>query len=196
MSREQFNRFADWLFCAGLVLVAVLAVLSMAHNLKPVNDSGDESPPVFLPEPQVVVQTVTVEKPVFVEVPAEPVVVIITAEELDLLERLVSAEARGETYEGQVAVANVVLNRVYSDKWPDSITDVILEKGQFEPVSNGAITNQATDSAKCAVLDALKGRQVVPYTVDCFAHKSIDFSSWAERDQQIGNHVFWVSFDL
>ena len=54
--------------------------------------------------------------------------VSISNEEKDLLERLVEAEAKGESYEGKVAVATVVLNRVESSQFPDSITKVITPK--------------------------------------------------------------------
>lgn len=125
----------------------------------------------------------------------EPEYIIpITEDEIDLLSRLVSAEARGESYEGMVAVANVVLNRLRSPKWkPDTIEAVIFEPRQFQPVSNGAIYNKPTEEAVNATLDALRGTIIVPEEVDCFANKKIDFSSWANYYITIGNHKFWVS---
>jgi N-acetylmuramoyl-L-alanine amidase len=66
-----------------------------------------------------------------------------SAAELDLLARLVRAEAQGEPYQGKVAVAEVVINRTHSPLFPDSITAVINQKGQFSPVSNGAINKPA-----------------------------------------------------
>lgn len=62
----------------------------------------------------------------------------ISDEEIDLLARIVSAEAKGEPYQGQVAVAAVVLNRV-ENNFGSSIYDVIYAKGQFQPVRNGEI---------------------------------------------------------
>ena len=58
-----------------------------------------------------------------------------------LLSRLVYAEARGETYKGQVAVAAVVLNRVASASFPNTISGVIFQSGAFSCVSNGSINN-------------------------------------------------------
>ncbi len=81
----------------------------------------------------------------------------LTAGEIDLLARLVHSESRGEIYEGKVAVAAVVLNRVMSGKFPSSTADVIYEPGQFEPVMDGTIYSPADDSARRAVLDALHG---------------------------------------
>lgn len=59
------------------------------------------------------------------------------AEDAYLLEKIAMAEAEGEDTEGKALVMLVVLNRVWSDDFPDSIQDVIYEEGQFTPVSNG-----------------------------------------------------------
>ena len=60
-----------------------------------------------------------------------------SAEDAYLLEKIAMAEAEGEDTEGKALVMLVVLNRVWSDGFPDSIQDVIYEEGQFTPVSNG-----------------------------------------------------------
>lgn len=78
-------------------------------------------------------------------------------EDLYLLARLISAEARGESFEGQVAVGAVVLNRVKSPEFPDTIREVIYEKGQFTPVTNGSIDATPTSSSISAAKDALSG---------------------------------------
>ena len=74
-----------------------------------------------------------------------------------LLSKLVYAEARGETYKGQVAVAAVVLNRVSSASFPNTISGVIYQAGAFSCVSNGAINNTPDSTAIRAALDALNG---------------------------------------
>lgn len=74
-----------------------------------------------------------------------------------LLSKLVYAEARGETYKGQVAVAAVVLNRVASASFPNTISGVIYQSGAFSCVSNGAINNTPDSTAIRAALDALNG---------------------------------------
>ena len=74
-----------------------------------------------------------------------------------LLSKLVYAEARGETYKGQVAVAAVVLNRVSSASFPNTISGVIYQAGAFSCVSNGAINNTPDNTAIRAALDALNG---------------------------------------
>ena len=74
-----------------------------------------------------------------------------------LLSKLVYAEARGESYKGQVAVAAVVLNRVESSSFPNTISGVIYQSGAFSCVSNGSINNTPDSTAIRAALDALNG---------------------------------------
>ena len=74
-----------------------------------------------------------------------------------LLSKLVYAEARGETYKGQVAVAAVVLNRVASASFPNTISGVIYQSGAFSCVSNGSINNTPDATAIRAARDALNG---------------------------------------
>ena len=74
-----------------------------------------------------------------------------------LLAKLVYAEARGETYKGQVAVAAVVLNRVSSASFPNTISGVIYQSGAFSCVSNGSINNTPDATAIRAARDALNG---------------------------------------
>ena len=74
-----------------------------------------------------------------------------------LLSKLVYAEARGESYKGQVAVAAVVLNRVASASFPNTISGVIYQSGAFSYVSNGSINNVPDATAIRAARDALNG---------------------------------------
>lgn len=74
-----------------------------------------------------------------------------------LLSKLVHAEARGESYKGQVAVAAVVLNRVGSSEFPSTISGVIYQSGAFSCVSNGSINNTPDSSCIRAAREALNG---------------------------------------
>lgn len=74
-----------------------------------------------------------------------------------LLAMLISGEARGETYEGQVAVGAVVLNRVKHSSFPNSIAGVIYQNGAFTAVDDGQINMSPTDSCVKAARDALNG---------------------------------------
>ena len=61
-----------------------------------------------------------------------------TAEELDILYRIVWAEARGEDEKGMILVVNVIMNRVNSPQFPSTIRDVVFQPNQFTPTTNGA----------------------------------------------------------
>lgn len=78
-------------------------------------------------------------------------------QDLDLLARLVTAEAGGEPMEAQIGVAAVVVNRVKSSTFPNSIQDVIYAPNQFSPVRNGWINKPATANAINAAQAALNG---------------------------------------
>ncbi len=74
-----------------------------------------------------------------------------------LLARLISAEARGESYIGQVAVGAVVLNRVEHPSFPDTVSGVIYQKGAFSCLNDGQFYEPVSDSAYSAARDALNG---------------------------------------
>lgn len=76
---------------------------------------------------------------------------------LNLLARLVHGEARGEPYIGKVAVAAVVLNRVKSSSFPNTVAGVIYQKGAFDAVSDGQINMSPDSTSKKAAQDALNG---------------------------------------
>ena len=77
--------------------------------------------------------------------------------DLNLLARAVYAEARGEVYEGQVAIAAVILNRVRHSSFPNSVAGVIYQPGAFTAVSDGQINLTPNATAKKAAQDALNG---------------------------------------
>ncbi len=77
--------------------------------------------------------------------------------DLNLLSRLVYGEARGEPYSGQVAVASVVLNRVKSSSFPNTVSGVIYQRGAFDVVTDGQINLTPNDTARKAAQDALNG---------------------------------------
>ena len=77
--------------------------------------------------------------------------------DLNLLARLVYGEARGEPYSGQVAVAAVVLNRVKSSSFPNTVAGVIYQSGAFDVVSDGQINMTPNSTAIKAAQDAING---------------------------------------
>lgn len=107
-----------------------------------------------------------------------------------LLAALIHCEARGESYEGQVAVGAVVMNRVRSSAYPDTIHGVIYASGQFTPAMSGAV-NRVLESGKInqscidAAKDALSGVSPVG---DCTRFRR---NNGTRQGIVIGNHVFF-----
>jgi len=122
-----------------------------------------------------------------------------TAAELDLLARLVTAEALGEPYDGLVAVAAVVLHRVADPRYPNTIKDVIYQVVdtyyyQFSPVMDGRINMPAAPLAVQAVQDAIAGRDPSRGALG-FYNPAKTTNAWVRSNPQtavIGNHVFFV----
>ncbi|MGX6445071.1 cell wall hydrolase [Neobacillus sp. K501] len=113
--------------------------------------------------------------------------------ERDLLARLVRAEAQTETFEGKVAVACVVLNRVEHPQFPDSVKDVIYQDGQFQPVQNGAINKPADEESIRAVNAALTDQRELAPGALFFYNPAIATSRWLDSRETtvvIDSHVF------
>lgn len=118
--------------------------------------------------------------------------------ERDLFYRLVTAEAEAESFEGQLAVATVIMNRVKSPEYSNTITGVIMDKAwgyQFTPVQDGRINNPASASAKKAVDMVLNGHRSFGPDVFWFVNPRKANSPWIEQNKTlvktIGNHNFY-----
>ena len=79
------------------------------------------------------------------------------ASEVELLARLIHGEARGEPYVGMVAVGAVVLNRVKSSRFPNTMAGVIYQSGAFDAVSDGQINLTPSEQSRRAARDAMNG---------------------------------------
>ena len=115
--------------------------------------------------------------------------------ELDLLARLVTAEANGEPFKGKVAVASVIINRLGDEKFPGTITGNIFKPHQFESVSNGLIWQQPTADSYKAAKAALKGWDPTYGAKYFFNPAKVNGPSWVWTrtiKERIGNHVFGV----
>ena len=80
-----------------------------------------------------------------------------SSSQVDLLARLISAEARGEPYSGQVAVGAVVLNRIQHPSFPNTLSGVIYQSGAFTCITDGQFNQPVAESAYRAARDALNG---------------------------------------
>lgn len=109
-----------------------------------------------------------------------------------LLARIISAEARGEPYSGQVAVGAVVLNRVEHPSFPDTLSGVIYQDGAFTAIVDGQFDQPIADSAYRAARDALNGQDpsggaIYYYNPDKTSNKWIRTRPVIKR---IGAHLF------
>lgn len=120
------------------------------------------------------------------------------AEDLYWLSRIISAESRGESLTGQIAVGNVVLNRVASPEFPDSIRSVIFDRKdgvQFEPVSNGSVYDEPTALSVIAAKAVLNGSSTAGRCLYFYAPALSD-GTWIRTHRSyyttIGCHRFYL----
>ena len=117
-----------------------------------------------------------------------------TNSDLYMLAKCIYAEARGESYTGQVAVGAVILNRVASSSFPNPIAGVIYQKGAFTAVSDGQIKLEPDKTALNAASDAMNGWDPT-YGCIYYYNPAVATSSWIfgrKTVTTIGKHVFAV----
>ena len=109
-----------------------------------------------------------------------------------LLARLIYGEGRGEPYKGQVAIGAVVLNRVKSSAFPNTIAGVIYQRGAFDAVSDGQINLAPNDTAVRAARDALNGWDPTGGCLFYYNPKTATSKWMLSRPVllRIGNHCF------
>ncbi|WP_309118180.1 cell wall hydrolase [Paenibacillus sp.] len=121
--------------------------------------------------------------------PADPY----TEEDMQLLAKLVQVEAGSESYEGQLAIANIILNRVKDSRFPNTIRDVIYSGRQFPPAHNGLLDrSEPNDSALRATRDALDGKNNIEDAVYFYNPDVTGGSFWDRLEvvAEIGNHAY------
>lgn len=121
--------------------------------------------------------------------------VYLTNEDLFLMAQVVYAESRSEPYEGKVAVASVILNRLKSPQFPKTIKGVVLQKQAFSCVKGGKINIEPDTTCYSAVIEALSGNDPSNNAL-FFYNPEIATSQWMKSVQKqnvkaIGNHVFF-----
>ena len=117
-----------------------------------------------------------------------------TSSDLYLLAKCIYAESRGESYTGQVAVGAVILNRVRSASFPNTISGVIYQKGAFTAVSDGQINLEPNQTAYNAARDAMNGWDPT-YGCLYYYNPATATSSWIYSRKTvvvIGKHVFAI----
>ncbi|MFR3291387.1 MAG: cell wall hydrolase [Lachnospiraceae bacterium] len=168
-----------------VLLIILAAIISQRLSAQEARAASEPPAPVYssaaLAAQLAVAPDVAAHEPQIPEPPAEPEpeprYEEITAEERELLARVVYAEANTETLEGQIAVAQVVLNRVRSESFPDTVSEVIYQERQF---STAPILDSVTPTENnYEAVDLAFELEVVPYDV-------LYFSRGAENDRVWG----------
>lgn len=118
----------------------------------------------------------------------------VSKEEKKLLAQLVHAEAKGEPFGGKVAVAEVVLNRVEHEQFPDTIKQVIYQENAFEPVANNSINKPADKESYKAVQEALEVNDNSKELLYFYNPETATDDWIRSRDvvKTIGNHAFAI----
>ena len=115
-----------------------------------------------------------------------------SSNDLSLLSKVVYSESRGEPYTGQVAVASIVLNRVKSSSFPNTVAGVVYQRGAFDAVSDGQINLTPDSTARKAAQDAMNGWDPT-YGCIYYFNPATATSKWIwSRPQvvRIGKHIF------
>lgn len=115
-----------------------------------------------------------------------------SSNDYNLLARIISAEARGEPYLGQVAVGAVILNRVEHPSFPDTISGVIYQNGAFSCLNDGQFYEAVSQSAYSAARDALNGLDPSGGAIYYYNPKTAT-NKWIRSRPvitTIGNHIF------
>ncbi len=121
--------------------------------------------------------------------------VYLTEGDINLMAKVVFAESKGEPYTGKVAVASVILNRVTSPNFPNTIEGVITQKNAFSCVKNGVINVTPNSDSYNAVKDAINGSDPTGKAL-YFYNPQIATCSWMKDIEKhniktIGQHVFF-----
>ncbi len=117
-----------------------------------------------------------------------------TSSDVYLMAKAIYAEGRGESYTGQVAIGAVIMNRVKSPQFPNTISGVIYQKGAFTAVDDGQINLEPNDTAYRAARDAMNGWDPT-YGCLYYYNPAVATSSWIFTRQTvtvIGKHVFAI----
>ena len=137
-------------------------------------------------EEQAAAEARAAEEAAAAQAAAEAQAASVAASEQELLAALIYCEAGNQPYEGQVAVGAVVMNRVRSGSYPNTITEVIYQSGQFGPAMTGWLdsvlaSGSYSDTARQAAADAIAGSNPVG---DCLYFGNVNWGI------QIGDHYF------
>lgn len=118
----------------------------------------------------------------------------VNQKDLQLMAQLIESESGNQPFEGKLAVGTVIMNRIQSDEFPDTIRDVIFQKGQFQVVGNGKIYNEPSEDSLEAAKEIMNGKRVFNTDVLYFYNPKItSMSNWIRKlkvTKVIKDHAF------
>ena len=183
-----------WVFVTVFAFVTINNHKNMIRNLQYIEVAKVEEPIEIVEssievvsEPEIVTQ-VTSRSGINVErenhkIFYEDISIELTEEEIEIFERIVEAEVTTNNYEGKLAVANVILNRIESERFPNTMKEVVFAKRQFSPISDGRYYKvKITELTKQVIQDALSGYRMVERDVYYFCTPTAPGKGWFETD--------------
>ena len=183
---------ALFLIVKGSTFVSSGGSLSSPETSEMTSVSGEQSQPIVIPtesleDPPETTQSLQIEE---IAVPEHKPVYTYTEEELDLLARLIYSEGGIESYDTQLKIGSVVMNRVDDPHFPNTIREVIYQKNQFSVTFTKLdgvimIDRPADEEAKKAALEILTYGSVLPPKVQVFYEKSIT-TGWITSRETYG----------
>ncbi len=159
-TKSNILLFIAYTICTGML------IFSKRYDVQAESTARQEQTTVTVATENVELeQFESVERVIAYETMKQRFCIDVSDTDLDTLMRIVEAEAGGEDRKGKLLVANVVINRVKSRRFPNNVTDVVYQKAknvtQFSPVSNGFIDQvNVSEETREVVYSALKGEDV------------------------------------
>lgn len=195
-SKSNVLLFIAYTICTGML------IFSQRHDVQAESVAQRETVTVVT-EAVALEQFESVERVISYETMKQRFCIEVSEKDLDTLMRIVEAEAGGEDRKGKLLVANVVINRVKSRRFPNNVTDVVYQKArnvtQFSPVSNGVINKvTVSDETREVVYSALKGEDVSNGALFFMARKYVapENAEWFDSNLTFlftyGGHDFYT----
>lgn len=205
---DMYSKNSFLLFIVNTLLAAVLLV-SKGHTVQGAqtavfrleNEAEEQFTRIVEIEPRASIQRIITYKDL-----APAYCIDVSEQDIEALMKIVEAEAGGEGRTGKLLVADVVINRVKSRRFPDSVTEVVYQKlqnvAQFSPVGNGTIDSvKVSEETREVVLSALRGEDISSGALYFMARKytSPENAAWFDNHLTFlfsyGGHDFYGSAD-
>ncbi len=197
-SKSNILLFIAYMICTGLL------IFSKRYDVQAESAARQAQTTVTVVTGNVELEQLeSVERVISYETMKQRFCIDVSEKDLDTLMRIVEAEAGGEDRKGKLLVANVVINRVKSKRFPNNVTDVVYQKAknvaQFSPVSNGFINQvKVSEETKEVVYSALKGEDVSNGALFFMARRLVapENAAWFDSNLKFvftyGRHVFYA----